>query len=154
MTLSTNETVRETYRLALQQEITLKLKARPDWDRYLAIAKDGRDRLEAEQTSYRDDYTQRLADARAIVLRERTGLHYDQPKPPGGPDPFDKDNIDAVATLRVQHDHSRRVSSIIEDEIDGYRTMRAELVSRDQKQGLARDRFNQASPNRTRTQQR
>ncbi len=154
MNLSTGEAVRETYRLALQQEITRSLKTRPDWDRFLTIAKETQDRLKAEETALKADYTQRLAEARVIVLRERTGLHYDQPRPPGAPDPFDKDNIDAVAKTRVQGDHARRLAAIKEDEIDDYRAMRTELVSRDRKQGLARDRFNQASPNRTRTQQR
>ena len=154
MTLSTGENVREMYRLALQQDIAKQLKAKPDWDRFLVIAKEGEDRLTDETASYRDNYTQRLAEARAQVLRERTGLHYDQPRPVGAPDPINNDEIERVAELRVQHDHVRRRAAIREDEIDGYRDLRADLQSRTQQQGRARDAFAMASPTQTRTLQR
>ena len=153
MTLSTSEAVRETYRLALQQEITRSLKTRPDWDRFLGVVKESQERIAAEQAAYRDEYNLRLADVREIVLREQTGLHYDQPSPPGAPDPLDKDKIDAVAKERVAYDHARRLTAIKEDELDGYRELRADLISRSQQQGHARDRFNQASRTQTRSQQ-
>ena len=154
MTLSTSEAVRETYRLALQQEITRSLKTKPDWDRFLTIAKESRERIEAEQTAYRDEYTRRLADARAIVLRERTGLHYDQPKPPGAPDPLDKDNIYEAAHARVEQDHARRLNVIKDDELSQYQDLSADLQRRSQQKGRAHDAFTMASPTQTRNQQR
>ncbi len=154
MTLSTYEAVRESFRLTLQQEITRSLKTQPDWDRFLTIVKESQDRVAAEQTAYRDEYNLRLADAREIVLRERTGLRYDAPKPPGGPDPFNKDNIDAIAHARVEQDHASRLVKIKDDEIDKYRTLSTELQSRSQQKGRARDAFAMASPTRTRSQQR
>lgn len=151
MSLSTTEAVRETYRMALQQEVSRGLRSERDWKRFLAITKEGRDRYEAEKADYRENYTRRLADARAVVLRERTGVHLDQPRPEGAPDPLDKDNVDIQAKARIDRDHHRRVASIIEDEIGAYRELAAELQRRGQIKGVARDNFNMTSRNPTRT---
>lgn len=141
MTLSTEEAVRETFLLATRQSLAKSLRTAEDFERFAAIAKETEARLVEERDAFQRDYDLRLADARQIILRERTGLRLDQPRPRDAPNPTDRAALDAKADARVRLDHRRRVAAIHTDELDRYRELDALVRARDQKRGHARDAF-------------
>lgn len=155
MTGSSAETVRETYRLALQQSLQKKLKTQKDWDRYVAIASQSAERVDQENAAYRRDLMARLAEARAVVLREHEARHLTL-KPPMGAEssrPLSADAVEYLAGERVRIDHAQRLTAIRKDEIHALKEMREDIRKRDAQSQSVEHRRGQAKEAFALTQQ-
>jgi len=131
MTLSTEEAVRETYRIALEENIKKALKTPEEFNRFHDIAKEAAERLDAENDSFRDQYQDRLVKAEAAVMREQTGRFLDHPKPSWAEDAMlSEDRIEIVAHNRVLADHETRKHLIRIDQVDAYKGLREECRER------------------------
>lgn len=139
MSLSTTEAVRETFRRASREALQKSLRTPEDWDRYIAHSAEASDRLVAEERSFARDYRARLAEAKEAILREEHGVRLDQPLPPGVAPTSDAQTLTRKADARVHRDHQRRRAAILQDELDGYRDLTAEIRARDAPDGPSRD---------------
>ncbi len=140
MSLSIEYTVRETHRVALQENLKRKLKTQAEFDRYGAIARDAAQRIDQEKDAYRADYSKRLSTAHEVVLREQTARHLEHPKPDWAVDaPPSADRLEILARNRVQADHEQRIAAIRTDEVDQYKALRNDCQSRAAREIQARD---------------
>ncbi|MEP2640065.1 MULTISPECIES: hypothetical protein [Alphaproteobacteria] len=125
MHLSTEQAVRETYRLALEQNLRNNVVTQPEFDRFAGILEEAAHRIDAEKDAFRANYHQRLAEAREVVLREHTSRTLDHPKPDWVVDtPPNAEKIDLLARNRVQADHEARITAIRIDQTDQYKDLR------------------------------
>lgn len=131
MPLATEETVRETYRVAVQENLKNYLKTPQEFDRYISIVKVAAERIDAERAASQTDHTSRLAEAREVILREYTGHMLDHSKPDWAADQLPSaEKIDLLARNRVQADHEKRIATIRVDEVDQYRALKSECRER------------------------
>lgn len=171
MPLSTEQAVRETYRLALEDNLRNILGTQPEFDRFAEILEEAAQRTDAERDAFRANYHQRLEVAREVVLREHTSRTLDYPKPDWAVDtPPSAEKIDLRARNRVQADHNARLVVIRVDQTDQYKDLRQACRdrlaretqertehARDLRQGHAKDDFtttNQISPHEAQTRGR
>lgn len=131
MSLSTTARVRDVFGRALQDHLQKSLRTGEDWDRFKAIERETDARLMSEQTAYKRDFTQRVAEARQMILREESDVRLDQPLPPWAKKHSDADALDHKAELRVRQDHDRRIAAIKKDELDAFRDLSAQIRTRD-----------------------
>ncbi|WP_299825293.1 hypothetical protein [uncultured Roseobacter sp.] len=131
MPLSTSENVQGIFARAVQDHLQKSLRTGNDWDRFKVIRRETDARLMAEQTAYKRDFTQRMAEAKQIILREESGVRLDQPLPPWADKHSDADALDRKAGERVRHDHDRRIGAIKKDELDAFRNLTAEIRARE-----------------------
>ncbi|OIQ26168.1 MAG: hypothetical protein BM562_16640 [Alphaproteobacteria bacterium MedPE-SWcel] len=149
MSLSTTETVGDVFKRALQDHLQKSLRTGEDWDRYKAILRDTDARLMSEQVAYKRDFSQRMAEAKQVILREESGVRLDQPLPPGAQKHSDADALDRKAGIRVQQDHDRRVAAIKKDELDAYRSLTAEIRQREAPEHRLSQQFDHPGPKRS-----
>ena len=171
MPLSTEEAVRETYRLALEDNLRKSLKTKAEFDQYGTIQAEAANRIDAEKDAFRANYHQRLGAAREVVMREHTSRILDHPKPDWAVDtPPSADKVDLLARNRVQADHEARILAIRVDQTDQYSDLRQACKDRSTRetqeraeharavrQGHAKDAFNltqKVSPHETQTRGR
>lgn len=152
MSLSTTEAVRRSFLMATRQNLARNLRTAEDWEKFNTIAKETRERIEAEHVAFQQDYETRLADARQVILRENDGLCFDIPRPKHAPSPADKEALDHTADARVRHDHQLRLAAIQSDELDQYQELRDEVRARDERQGQAREAFTRTRNGPTQSQ--
>ncbi len=150
MSLSTTETVGDVFKRALQDHLQKSLRTGEDWDRYKSILRDTDARLMSEQVAYKRDFSQRMAEAKQVILREESGVRLDQPLPPGAQRYSDADALDRKAGIRVQQDHDRRVAAIKKDELDAYRALTAEIRQREAPERGLSQQFDRPGPKRSR----
>lgn len=131
MKLSTSEAVGEVFKRALQEHLQNSLRTGEDWDSYKSILRETDARLMSEQAAYKRDFSQRMAEAKQIILREESGVRLDQPLPPRAQKHSDADQLDRKAGIRVQQDHDRRVAVIKKDELGAFRELTAKIRARD-----------------------
>lgn len=130
MSLSTEAIVRETYRVALEENVRKALQTQPEFNQYKAIVAEAAQRIDAEKDAFRANYHRRLEVAREVVLREHTSRTLDHPKPDWAVDtPPSAEKIDLLARNRVQTDHEARIIAIRIDQTDQYKDLR--LVCRE-----------------------
>ena len=140
MSLSTEEAVRETYRVALRETLKKDLKTPQEFERFVGIEREGAERFDAEKDAFREDYQLRLADAREVILREHNARTLDHPKPTWADDQLpSSEKVDLLARNRVQADHDKRLAAIRTDETDQYRSLRDECRARATREAHARD---------------
>ncbi|WP_299867707.1 hypothetical protein [uncultured Roseobacter sp.] len=125
MPLSTEHAVRETYRLALEQNLVKHLKTQAEFDQYHEIRAEAAQRIDAEKDAFRANYHQRLEVAREMILREHNSRTLDHPKPDWAVEtPPSADKVDLLARNRVQTDHEKRLAVIRVDQTDQYEDLR------------------------------
>ncbi|MEM1410618.1 MAG: hypothetical protein AAGG79_07745 [Pseudomonadota bacterium] len=174
MILSTEDAVRETYRIALEENLKKALKTPEEFARFREITKEAAERLDAENDGFREGYQDRLVKAEEVVMREAAGRFLDHPKPSWAEDTMmSGDRIEILAHNRVLEDHETRKLLIRTDQIDAYKALhndcreRARLEraqsaeqsaqSRAERKGRAQDAFNltnQVSPHEAQTRGR
>lgn len=124
MPLSTEQAVRETFRIALEENLRKNLRTQEEFDRFRAIADEAGHRIDAENDAFRANYHRRLEVAREVVLREHNARTLDYPKPDWAVDtPPGTDKIDLLARNRVQADHEARILAIRIDQADQYQAL-------------------------------
>lgn len=151
MSLATTDAVRGVFQRAVQEHLQKVLRTSDDWDRFNAIRRETDDRLTAEDTAFALDFSQRMAEAKEIILREENGVRLDQPLPPWAERHSDADGLDRKAGERVRLDHQRRCAAITKDEMHAFRDLTAEIRARDaptQAFTRAQDRSQDRSPTR------
>lgn len=131
MPLSTTHAVKETFRRAIREDLKRALHKGEDWDRFNATQRETDARLMSEQAAHAREYTQRIAEAKEIILREENGVRLDQPLPPGAMRHSDADALQAKADIRVRQDYDRRIAAITRDELDHFKELAAEIRARD-----------------------
>jgi hypothetical protein len=131
MSSSTTDAVREVYRRAVQEHLQKSLRTPEDWDRFKAIKREEDARLMQEQAAFKRDYTQRMAEAKQMILREEHGVALDHPLPSWAEKQSDAERLTEKAHARVTVDHSRRTSAIRRDSTDAYTDLTAEIRARD-----------------------
>lgn len=158
MPLSTEDAVRETYRIAVQENLKKELKTEAEFDRYTDIVQTYAERMDGEIAAFRDHYQVRLLKAEEAVMREQSGRFLDHPKPSWAEDAvMSGDRIELLAHNRVLADHELRKHIIRTDEIDAYEALGVECRARaaqereqyreqqapslDERKGKARDAF-------------
>lgn len=152
MSLSTTDAVNETFQRTVQGHLQKALRTGEDWDRFNAIKEETSQRLEAEEQAYAGEFSERMAEAKQIILREEYGVRLDQPLPPGAEQHSDADALERKAGTRVLEDHRRRTAAIKKDECDRFRDLTAEIRARDAPtptQSQHQDRSQDRSPNRS-----
>jgi len=141
MSLSTEDAVTETLRVALEQHLTSQLKTDQEWARFLEIARETATRINAEKKAFQTDYTKRLATARGVILREQNGHILSPPKPDWAVDkPLSAERIDLMARNRVQRDHDARIAEIHVDQMNDYQELRTQVKARAAREAHARNR--------------
>lgn len=143
MPLSTKDAVRETYRLALEQNLAEALKTQPEFDQYRAIRAEAAQRIDMEKDAFRATYHRRLEEAREVTLREHHARTLDHPRPDWAVDtPPSADKVDLLARNRVRADHDARLVAIRVDQTDHCEDLRR--VCRDRMSREARERADHA----------
>ena len=140
MTLSPENSLRDVFASAVRQHLQRNLRTGEDWDRFKAIQRETDARLMTEQAAHKRDFSQRMAEAKEIILREESGVRLDHPVPSWTANRSSMDALDRKAGERVQHDHERRIAAIKKDELNAFRDLTAEIRARDapeQTQSLA-----------------
>ncbi len=141
MTLSTEQQVREGYRLALQESLRRNLKTKDDFQAFGKILKEGAERYDAEKQDFRTDYQARLREAHEVILRAHTGHILVHPKPKWAIDkPPSPEKVDLLARNRVQADHEARLVAIRQDEVDQCKVLRRDIRQRDDRTAQVQDR--------------
>lgn len=131
MTSNTQQGVGTAYERAVQEHLQKNLRTGGDWDRFNTIKRERDARLMTEQAAFKRDYTQRLADAKQIILREENSVGLDRPLPTWVDAHSDAEALQAKADTRVRADHARREAAIQRDANDAYLTLAAEIRARD-----------------------
>ena len=140
MSLSTENDVRETYRLSLEENLKKALKTQQEFDRYKAITVEAAQRIDTEKEAFQTHYQTRLTEAREVILREQETLRLEHPKPSWAVDASPSaDKIDLLARNRVQADHEARIAAIRVDQVDQYKALKEDVRDRDLRQSHARD---------------
>lgn len=148
MSLSTDDIVQTAFKNAVQEHLQKNLRTGEDWDRFKAIQREIDARLMTEQAAYKRDFSQRMAEAKQLLLREENGLRLDEPLPSWAERHSSADGLDRKAGERVEQDHDRRIASIKRDEIDAFRDLTAEIRARDAPAPV-RDTFQDRSQDRS-----
>lgn len=124
MPLSTEDAVREVYRIAIQENLKKELRTEAEFDRYTDILQTHALRMDSEIAAFRDHYQDRLVKAEEAVMREQSGRFLDHPKPSWADDAvMSGDRIEVLAHNRVLADHELRKQIIRTDEIDAYKAL-------------------------------
>lgn len=131
MTTDTQSLVRAAYEKAVQEHLQKNLRTGADWDRFNTIKRERDARLMTEQAAFKRDYTQRLADAKQIILREENSIGLDKPLPTWVDAHADAEALQAKADTRVRADHARRQAVIQRDANDAYLALSADIRARD-----------------------
>lgn len=131
MSLSTTDHVYSIFYEATKQALTRHLRTGEDFQRFAAIAHEAESRIATEQADFREHYHTRLAEAREVILREKTGQRLDKPRPRDLPHISDQAVLDTHADARVRHDHQRRIAAIKSDELHELALLRQEIFARD-----------------------
>lgn len=131
MTTETQSVVRAAYERALQEHLQKNLRTGADWDRFNTIKRERDARLMTEQAAFKRDYTQRLSDAKQIILREENSVGLDQPLPPWVDAHSNAEALQSKAETRVRADHARREAVIQRDTNDAYLALSADIRARD-----------------------
>lgn len=131
MGLDDRENLKDVFRRADRGNLQKALRTGEDWDRFKAIQRQTDARLMTEQSAYKRDFAQRLAEAKEIILREENGLRLDLPVPSWVEARSTATQLDQKAGERVRRDHERRITVIEKDELDAYRALTAEIRARD-----------------------
>lgn len=131
MTTETQSVVRAAYERALQEHLQKNLRTGADWDSFNMIRRDLDARLMTEQAAFKRDYSQRLADAKQIILREENRVGLDKPLPPWVDKHSNAEALLAKADTRVRADHARREATIRRDANDAYLALSADIRARD-----------------------
>ena len=147
MGLSTTEAVRELFNEATRSDILKHMKHEHEWDRFKAIRDEAKERVTQEKDDFKQNYDQRLDEARQIILREASGNVLDPPKPDWANTSLTKEGLDAQADARIRQDHERRLASIKQDETDQYQDLRQSIINRDALDGFAEQSFEQVRRN-------
>ncbi|WP_299283284.1 hypothetical protein [uncultured Tateyamaria sp.] len=145
MSLSTTDAVRGVFERAVQEHLQRALRTPEDWDRFKGIQRETDARVMQEQTAFKRDATQRMAEAKQMILREEHSVALDRPLPPWAHKQYDADALDRKAHARVQSDHDRRIKAIRRDGTDAFTDLAADIRARDapaQEQNLTQS-FNQ-----------
>lgn len=141
MNLSTEEAVKETYRVALQETLKKDLKTDQEFGRYQQILTEAAERVDAEKDDFRENYQTRLSEAQEVILREQTALALNHPRPPNVPPPRppSPEKITLLVRERVQADHEARIAAIRKDQVDQYRDLQQSCRERAEREAHARD---------------
>ena len=131
MSLSTTDAVSEIFARAVQDHLQKALRTSADWDRFNAIKRETDARLMVEQAAYAREFTDRMAEAKQILLREETGVRLDQPLPPGAEAHSSLRDLDRKAGERVRQDYDRRIRASKRDETDAFQDLTVEIRARD-----------------------
>lgn len=131
MTSDTQKGVRAAYEHAVQQHLQKNLRTGGDWDRFNTIKRERDARLMTEQSAFKCDYTQRIADAKQIILREENSVGLDKPLPTWVDAHSDTEALQSKADTRVRTDHARREAVIQRDANDAYMALSADIRARD-----------------------
>ncbi|MEO0624689.1 MAG: hypothetical protein AAFU49_12955 [Pseudomonadota bacterium] len=131
MSLSTTDQVHTVFYEATKQALTKHLRTGEDFQRFATIAREAEARIAAEQVDFREHYPTRLAEAREVILREKTGQRLDKPRPRNAPHISDQAVLDHHADARVRHDHQRRIEAIKSDELHELALLRQDIFKRD-----------------------
>lgn len=131
MSLSTTDAVNAVFKNAVQEHLQKSLRTGEDWDRFKDIQRETDARLMQEQSAYKYEFPQRMAEAKEIILREQHSVRLDQPLPPGVDAQSNATDLDRIAGERVKHDHDHRLAIIKKDEFDHFRDLTADIRDRD-----------------------
>lgn len=145
MPLSTQDAIRDVFLDATRQQLLRGLQTPQDVERLNAISSEAETRIAQEETTFAKDYDMRLADARQVILREKTGLFLEKPRPIGATHISDAAQLDLEADQRVRHDHTRRIAVIKTDELHQMQDLRSEVRGRDAMPSELQERFRMAS---------
>ncbi|MDJ0630569.1 MAG: hypothetical protein QNJ44_20095 [Rhodobacter sp.] len=85
----------------------------------------------SEETAYKRGFSQRMAEAKTIILREENGVRLDEPLPPWAENRSGAEALDRKAGARVRQDHDRRCAAIKEDEMAAFQVLTAKIRARD-----------------------
>mgnify|MGYP001801899842 CR=1 FL=1 len=101
MPLSTEDAVRETLRVALEENLRKNLYTQEEFDRYAEIAKEAAQRIDAEKDAFRANYHHRVSDATVVILREHEARKLDYPKPDWAVDVPPPGSLPSAWTRRI-----------------------------------------------------
>lgn len=141
MALSTEDAVRETHRVALEENLRKNLYTQEEFDRYTEIAKEAAQRIDAEKDAFRANYHQRVTEATAVILREHEARTLDYPKPDWAVDvPPSAEKVDLLARNRVQAEHEARIAAIRVDQTHKYQELHQACQVRESARETTRER--------------
>lgn len=143
MPLNTSEAVLEMYRDAIRQELAGRMIPEHEWDRFNTIDRQGKRRVNDEDAAWQNEYNQRLAEAKQIILREAHGTILEAPKPDGIKAVPNEQVLNQKAEQRILRDHKQRLLAIKRDEVDQYQDLRKAVVAREHNKGRAQADFEQ-----------
>lgn len=131
MSLDDTDPVHTVFYEATKQALTKHLRTGEDFHRFATIAQEAEARVATEQADFREHYPARLAKAREVILREKTGRRLDKPRPRDAPHISDQAVLDTHADARVRYDHQRRIAAIKSDELHQLALLRQDIFARD-----------------------
>ncbi|WP_299587654.1 hypothetical protein [uncultured Tateyamaria sp.] len=131
MSLSTTEAVRAVFENAVQAYLQKSLRTSEDWDRFNGIQREIDARKMQEQAAFKREVSERIAEAKQVILREEYGVALDRPLPPWAHKQSNAEELEHKARNRVQVDHTRRIKAIERDGSDAFVELAAEIRARD-----------------------